>query len=255
LKDQQRIDRLLTMPFPLAHPVAVLPLRRFCSRWLNFPALVIGSLVPDIGYLFRDADISRFSHRLFGSLAFGLPFGILMLSAFYAFRSPAVEMFPVSASGKRTLASLCQRPVGPLWLAFVSLVIGIWTHVLWDSFTHSDGWIVQHVAILQTPVIHLSQGTGRICHVLWYGSTFAGVGVLFIAFERWKQSYTAGVKLSTRQMIQDAIILAVLVVPVSLMHHLIGGPIVFVLTAAFCIFVAIVLVMKTTKPHQGTSSF
>ena len=40
------------MPFPLAHPAAVLPFRRYCSRWLNFPALVIGSLVPDLGYLF-----------------------------------------------------------------------------------------------------------------------------------------------------------------------------------------------------------
>jgi hypothetical protein len=61
------------MPFPLAHPAAVLPLRRVQA--LCFPALVLGSLTPDFGYLF--ADLSRLSHHLLGSLLFCLPAGLL----------------------------------------------------------------------------------------------------------------------------------------------------------------------------------
>jgi hypothetical protein len=38
------------MPFPLAHPVAVLPFRRYCPRFFSLPALVAGSLVPDYGH-------------------------------------------------------------------------------------------------------------------------------------------------------------------------------------------------------------
>jgi hypothetical protein len=38
------------MPFPLAHPAAVLPLRRYCPKYLSFPVLIVGSLVPDVGY-------------------------------------------------------------------------------------------------------------------------------------------------------------------------------------------------------------
>ena len=34
------------MPFTLAHPAAVLPLR----RWLWFPGLVAGAVAPDVGY-------------------------------------------------------------------------------------------------------------------------------------------------------------------------------------------------------------
>jgi hypothetical protein len=98
------------MPFPLAHPAAVLPLKRYCSRWLNFPALVIGSLVPDAAYLSRSDDISSLSHQLFGSLVFGLPVGFLMLAVLYALRLPAVDMLP--NSGRRLFLTLCRRPIG-----------------------------------------------------------------------------------------------------------------------------------------------
>ena len=67
------------MPFPTAHPAAVLPLRRYCPRLFNFPALIIGSLVPDLGY-----PLARFyrqfgdtSHTFYGSFVFCLPAGLL----------------------------------------------------------------------------------------------------------------------------------------------------------------------------------
>src|SRR5437762_2617545 len=58
------------MPFPLAHPAAVLPLRRYCPRFLSFPALVIGSIAPDFGYCFGDLNVEDLSHRSPGSPGF-----------------------------------------------------------------------------------------------------------------------------------------------------------------------------------------
>jgi hypothetical protein len=55
------------MPYPLAHPAAVLPLRRLCPRRLSFPALVVGSLCPDVGY---PLGVSRFSHSFSQELLF-----------------------------------------------------------------------------------------------------------------------------------------------------------------------------------------
>src|ERR1039458_6493774 len=78
------------MAFPLAHPAAVLPLRRYCPIWLSFPALVIGSLSPDAGYCLGDLgglDWGTFSHGLLGSVAFCLPVGIVMLALFYGLRA------------------------------------------------------------------------------------------------------------------------------------------------------------------------
>src|SRR6267142_2803077 len=72
------------MPFTLAHPAVVLPLRRFSPRVLSFPALVVGSITPDVGYCFGRLNVEEFSHSFVGSLAFCLPVGLLMVAIFYA---------------------------------------------------------------------------------------------------------------------------------------------------------------------------
>lgn len=67
------------MPFPVAHPAAVSPLRRYCPRYLCFPALVAGSLAPDVGYVFGHRHVDWFSHRFWaGSFGFCLPAGLLL---------------------------------------------------------------------------------------------------------------------------------------------------------------------------------
>lgn len=239
------------MPFPLAHPAAVLPLKRYCSRWLNFPALVIGSLVPDAAYLFQRDDISSFSHEVLGSLAFGLPTGFLLLAALYVLRMPAVERLPGPA--RRLFLTLCHRPIGPLWLAAMSLIIGIWTHVLWDSFTHGDGWIVGHLPILQTPLFIFAGRTARVCHVLWYISSFAGVGWLFVEVENWKWSNAPGRKrIPVRSLIRSAILLSVLVVPVSLVRHLVRDTTGFILTAVLCTVLVVAFAIRMTRTRRGT---
>jgi hypothetical protein len=37
------------MRWTIAHPAAVLPLRRLCPRFLSCPALIVDSVAPDIG--------------------------------------------------------------------------------------------------------------------------------------------------------------------------------------------------------------
>ena len=238
------------MPFPLAHPAAVLPLQRYCSRWLNFPALVIGSLVPDAAYVFRSDEISSLSHQFLGSIAFGLPTGLLMLAVLYALRLPVVQMLP--NSGRRLFLTLCRRPIGPLWLAALSLMIGIWTHISWDSFTHSQGWMVGHFPILQTPVFIFAGRTARVCHVLWYASSFAGVGWLLVAIEKWKWSNDPGVsRIPLRSLIRYAILLSILVIPVSLVRHLIRNTAGFILTAVLCTLLVIVFAVKMTRTRRS----
>jgi len=200
--------------------------------------------------LFRNEDISALSHQILGSIAFGLPVGFLMLAALYTLRVPAVEMLPNPR--RRLFLSLCDRPIGPLWLAAASLLIGIWTHVLWDSFTHNDGWIVGHLSILQTPVFGFAGRTARVCHVLWYASTFAGVGWLFMAYENWKWSNEPNLsRISSRSLIRYATLLSVLVVPVSLLRHLVRSDIGFILSAVLCSLLVIVFAIKMTRTRRS----
>ena len=232
------------MPFPLAHPAAVLPLRRYCPRRLSFPALVIGSLTPDASYCLGEKEGGAFGHSLLGSVAFCLPVGILLVALFYGLRSPVVRRLP--APYQQALLPFCRRPLGSFWVVVISLLIGTWTHILWDSFTHTNGWCVQHLPILQSVVISVGSRTARVCHLLWYGCSFAGVIWLFLAFEKWKQAcVNGGAGASARTVLRDAVLVAVLVLPIELAHHLVRNnkPGLF-LIAAVCALPVLVVVLK-----------
>ncbi len=241
------------MPFPLAHPAAVLPLRRYCPRWLNFPALVIGSLSPDFSYLFGENVGGRVGHRFVGSFEFCLPAGIVLIVLFYTLRSLAVRLLPQHY--QRALLPLCQRPAGSLLAILISLLVGAWTHLLWDSFTHTDGWFVQHLPVLQSVVVKVGSRTARVCHVLWYGCSFAGVVWLFLEFERWKQVGVAGGGgVSSKEVLRDAVLVAILVVPIQLVHHLVRShKSALYLIAILCALPVLGILLKMRSAHRGSA--
>jgi hypothetical protein len=238
------------MPFPLAHPAAVLPLRRYCPQRLNFAALVIGSLAPDASYLLGEKAGGAFGHSLLGSVAFCLPVGIVLVALFYGLRSPVVKMLP--APYPQLFLPFCRRPLGPLWLVVVSLLIGVWTHLLWDSFTHKDGWCVEHLPVLQCVVVSWGNRTARVCHLLWYGCSFAGMIWLFLAFENWKQAClkeSAGAP--RKAVLRDAVLVAILVLPIELVHHLVQSnkPGLYLIAAA-CTLPVLAVVLKMGNARQ-----
>jgi len=161
-----------------------LPLRRYCPRYLSFPALIAGSLSPDFGYLFGHLHVDRFSHRFWaGSFGFCLPAGLLMAWVFYLVRSPAVEILP--RRYQELFRPLCQRPVG-CWPALpVSVLLGAWTHILLDSLSHKDGWLVEQIPALQEPVFRLGASGVSACNFLYAGFTFLGAAWLAYCYLGW----------------------------------------------------------------------
>jgi hypothetical protein len=172
------------MPFPLAHPAAVLPLRRLCPQWLDFPALVIGSMVPDLGYAFGAARVSEFSHRLFpGALVFDLPVGLASWLIFSVLRRPVTERLP--GNYRAALLPSCQQPVGLSGRLFVSLAIGILSHLLLDSATHTDGWILRRLMSLSRFAFGLGHNEHKAGDILYYVCSFIGVGWLTLSYWQW----------------------------------------------------------------------
>lgn len=210
------------MPFPLAHPAAVLPLRRYCPKYLNLPALVVGSICPDAGYCLARFNVSDVSHRFWGSFVFCLPVGTLTLVALYGLILPATRRLPVGVL--RRLPPLSFRPFGSPVVIVWSLLIGAWSHLAWDSFTHTGGWLTQRLPLLEVPVAHIAGRTVRVCHLLWYGCSFGGVAMVFIAYEKWRQKL-AGRMLNAKVRTHwgGAVIVALAVVPIELIHHLVHG--------------------------------
>ncbi len=211
------------MAFPLAHPAAVLALRRYCPRHLSLPALVLGSVAPDAAYLLGPLSADGFSHTVLGSLGFGLPAGLVMVGLFYSLRSPLVQRFP--RRYRDLFRPLCDRPTPSFFVLVFSVLLGVWSHLLWDSFTHKDGWFVQHLAFLHLPCFQLDQRQGRVCHVVWYVSSFLGIGWLYWAYQQWRRTPAGGSRPTSRTlMLRNAALVALLFFPIQALHHLFNHP-------------------------------
>jgi hypothetical protein len=170
------------MPFTLAHPAAVLPLRRI--GYLRTAPLVIGALIPDLPYYLPGAlRLQSVTHTFAGSLTVCPLLGYGTLVAVFVLRTPLTALLPARARW------LCLRSLAPFsrlreWLiAPLAIVLGVWTHLLWDSFTHADGWTVHRVAALSAPVT-IGPYTGTVCHVLQYLSSVFGLVVLAVWYLR-----------------------------------------------------------------------
>ena len=233
------------MPFPLAHPAAVLPFRRWCPRFLSLPALVVGSLVPDLGYLFGPLHLDELSHQLRGSLVCDLPLGLVALGVIYGLRSLALRKLP-RAYQPEVLRAAWPAAGTPV-VALVSLLLGIWTHLFLDSFTHKGGWIVEHLPFLQLSIGTVGERNVRVCSILWYGCSFAGVAIVFVAFRNWQQKLVlARASGSGRGGWTGALLVALVVLPIELVHHLFRNWAGTVLVAVLILLVFMFIFVKMT---------
>lgn len=172
------------MPFTFAHPAAVLPLRRFG----DLTALVIGSMIPDAGYLLMVGVPREVSHAPAGVMLFCVPAGLLtyvlylrvlyepwaaLTPEFVARRVPPPRALPGSLRG---------------WLGVaLALAIGAVTHLGWDALTAAHGitkWGPDHHRVV------FAIGRRKLD---WYeigrwGSSVIGLGVvaLWVAWAGWK---------------------------------------------------------------------
>jgi hypothetical protein len=138
------------MPFTLAHPAIVLPLVK--SKRFSATALLAGSMVPDFEFFFQLREVENIGHHWQGTLLFDLPVALLFCYLYhYVLRNLFIGNLP---------AFLRYRFVDTLlfdWNSFAaanratvggSLLIGIASHLLWDGFTHYDGFFVAIIPLL-----------------------------------------------------------------------------------------------------------
>ena len=172
------------MPFTLAHPAAILPLRGL--RYLRTVPLIIGAMTPDLPYYVpvRFGLIRPETHSVTGSFTTCLVLGYAALGCVFLLRRPLTALLSVRARWLclSALAPFSRRPLE--WaLAPVSIILGVWTHLLWDSFTHDEGWMVRRVAALSAEVSFLGYN-GTVCHALQYLSSAFGLAAMAVWYWR-----------------------------------------------------------------------
>ena len=172
------------MPFTPTHILAVLPLWP-ARQWLPFSALAIGTMMPDVALLFPLVDYAQ-THSPIGLFTVCLPLGVVGFLVFeMVMRGPLIALLPSWAQSR--LRSSPQVPkdarlhVCLNYFAGVSLavVIGAYTHQVWDAFTHQGRWGTQLFPSLNSE-FHFWGHPIPGYKLLQYGSTIVGLPLLAI---------------------------------------------------------------------------
>lgn len=183
------------MPFTLSHPAAVLPLLRhpFVPA-----ALVCGAVAPDAPYFLGATGVpvsaeswyepflnATTSHTLSGLTVSG-SFALALLALYWLVRRPVLALLPAGLSPARTTenATAARRGDGLRRTGWVllSVLIGILTHLLWDGFTHFDGYFVTHLGFLRAPLA----GDLTVARAIQHLSTVGGL--VAIAVYLWRRT-------------------------------------------------------------------
>ncbi|MFE8696467.1 DUF4184 family protein [Cytobacillus sp. FJAT-53684] len=161
------------MPLTFAHPAVVLPFSRK-SKYINFSALVLGSMAPDFEYFLRGQPLGEIGHTWMGFFLFNLPLVAAIYFIYHIFMHqtivshlPAFLQEPiihkVDSSRKLKVIVFCY-----------SALFGMLTHVVWDSFTHMHGYMVIHFPIL-AQTFDIYGHNIPLYKFLQHGSTLVGI--------------------------------------------------------------------------------
>jgi hypothetical protein len=197
------------MPFTVSHAAAVLPFRRLNLVWSAF---VVGSMAPDFPYIIGTTEYRDMGHHFPGLVFFTIPASFLALWLFHnMIKRPVIGLMP---SGMQ--ARLCAQTgefsfggIGRFLSILASLGLGIATHVIWDSFTHSFTWPWREFRLLhqfiQVPFLGPVPGFA----VAQYGSTFVGMFALAMWVWLWYRRSTPTTEASQSAPINSRFWLAV----------------------------------------------
>jgi len=139
----------------LSHQAPILPLKIAAPRWFDGTALVIGSMAPDLVFALHGTDWYVDAHTITAQFWFCLPLTLVLtwvvkrvIAGPLAAHLPNLGAFHLKDYGRLSAWRPPRDVVG--WLVLIaSALLGSFSHLALDSFTHGFGWVVQNVAALQ----------------------------------------------------------------------------------------------------------
>jgi Domain of unknown function (DUF4184) len=176
------------VPFTVAHAAVAPPMVRASRRRLVVSALVVGSMAPDFQSLAHLSSQRTFGHTVPGVFLFCLPVTLAVLVVWHRLvKRPLASLLPARFG---PIAAVADRPFafgpGSRFLAICgAALLGSFSHILWDGFTHSNGFFVEHVHLLHRS-IHWHRW--RVYDALQYGCSLAALVYLGVWLHRWMQA-------------------------------------------------------------------
>lgn len=165
------------MPFTFAHPAIILPFNYCSKRYFSLTGLVTGSLAPDFEYFLRMRIKGVYGHTLSGMFWFDLPLAILLAFIFHNIvRNQLIIHLPsflIARFQRYTAFDWNKRFTRSWFVIIISTLLGISSHLFWDSFTHEHGFFVEHLKLLRSAV-----GTVAVYNILQHASTLVGFTII-----------------------------------------------------------------------------
>lgn len=171
------------MPFTLAHPATVLPLKAKFAKYFDLTGLILGSMAPDYEYFIRFRPEAVIGHKIIGFLLLNLPLCFAIAFLFHKIiKEPFVMSMPSPFDRWYLYMALKDwRLCGfkGVIVFIYSSFLGMITHVLWDAFTHENGRFVNLFLILSLKV-HILEYSVPVYKFLQHGSTLLGAAVICV---------------------------------------------------------------------------
>ncbi len=145
-------------------------------------------MAPDFQYFIHFSASGRSGHTLPGIFMLTLPIALVVLWTFHRFvKRPVAKLLSPEIQSRLSEHLGTFRFFGParFGLIVISILVGVATHVLWDSFTHADSWLYKLWPILQERVGVPLLGTLPVYKVLQHSSTVLGLFALFVWLLLW----------------------------------------------------------------------
>lgn len=177
------------MPFTFSHPAIILPLKYLPKKWVSLTGLVVGSVTPDFEYFIRMKDDSKYSHTLAGMFWYDLPLGIILAFLFHNIvRNSLTNNLPLIFKSRLVKFNSFNwnEQFRAAWIAIViSIILGAFSHIIWDHFTHAHGYFVDRIPLLKKAIIIRGHHVPLFA-VMQHAGTLVGGLVVLLAILSWK---------------------------------------------------------------------
>lgn len=187
LRERMGALSVRVMPFTAAHPAIVLPVLKRLRGPFTTSALVIGTMTPDFEYFLRLQPVAGIGHSPVGLIVFCIPVGLVVLAVFHlVVKRPVAMLLPAWVQARISPALATPRVDARTALITTLLIFaGAITHVVWDGFTHPNGWAVERWRWLATIVLSVGGVHIAVYKLLQHGSTFVGLIALVWVLVNW----------------------------------------------------------------------
>jgi len=175
------------MPLTFSHPAIILPAKYLPEKWVSMTALIVGSVTPDFEYFIRLREESFYTHTLAGIFCLDLPAALLLTFIYhYLVRDLFISNIP-GFFRKRFSPYMhfkwWQYFKQHFLVVIICLLVGIASHLFWDSFTHLDGYFVRIIPVLKQST-HIFGSRIQYARLLQTISTIVGAAVILFAIMR-----------------------------------------------------------------------